>query len=171
MSEEFAFINFWNDHHPDNQTRYYNHLAEFVLDDAGIDEAMRGTPLAMTSWIAGDGSPRSIAVPFALLDDDYVYFSATPAQAIVKSIKEDPRISMCWAFGAGAVTLRGQAEIISDDDDLTTIVCDESAKQRYPGDSKMADKLAAKLKSETRVSIKVSKDKFITFNGANLPRD
>ncbi len=170
MSEEFAFINFWNDHHPDNQTRYYNHLAEFVLDEAGIDEAIQGTPLAMTSWIASDGSPRSIAVPFSLRDDSCVYFTAVPSQAIAKSIADDPHISMCWAYGAGAVTIRGQAEIISDDS-LTADVCDESAQQRYPGDADKESQLAAKLKSTERVTIKVSADKYITFNGANLPRD
>ena len=170
MSEEFAFINHWNDHNPDKQIRYYNHLAEFVLDEAGIDEAIHGTPLAMTSWIASDGSPRSIAVPFAILDDGCVYFTAVPSQVIAKSIARDPRISMCWAYGAGAVTLRGQAEIISDDK-LTATVCDESAKQRYPADSDKATRLAVKLKSSERVSIKVTTDKYITFNGANLPRD
>lgn len=170
MSEQFAFINFWNDHFPDNQIRYYNHLSEFVLDEAGIDELMRGSPIAMASWITSDGSPRAIAVPFALLDDDCVYFTAEPSQPIVKSLKKDPRISMCWGLGAGAVTLRGKAEIISDPD-LTARVCDASAKQRYRDDPDKAGRLASKLKSPTRVSIKVSKDKFITFTGADLPRD
>ncbi len=169
MSDDFKFIHFWNDEH-EKQIRYYNHLKEFVLDGEGINTLMRAVPVAQAAWVASDGSPRAITVPFALLNEDYVYFTAEESQAIVQSLRKDPRISMCWGGPGGAATVRGQAEVISDPA-LTASVCEASAKQRYPDDPAKASKLASKLDSPTRVSIKVSKDKFITFSGAGLPRD
>jgi uncharacterized pyridoxamine 5'-phosphate oxidase family protein len=170
MGEGFGFINFWNDHHSDSQIRYYNHLKEFVLDEAGIKALMNASPICMAAWVAKDGSPRAIALPFALLDDEHVYFTAEESQPIVKALREDPRISMCWGLRSDAATLRGRAEIHTDAD-LTRRVREASAKQRYPKDPEKARKLALKLDSPTRVTIQVSDEKFITFTGANLPRD
>ena len=169
MSEKFAFINYWNDHHPDQQVRYYNHLSEFILDEAQIVQLMQTADIATVAWAASDGSARSIAVPFALLDDG-VYFTAESSQPIVKSLENDSRISMCWGGMIGAATARGTAEII-DDPALTTRVCEASAKQRYQNDADKAAKLASRLASPTRVSIKVTADKHITFSTLGLPRD
>ncbi|MBT4160748.1 MAG: hypothetical protein HOC70_00570 [Gammaproteobacteria bacterium] len=169
MSEQFAFINYWNDHHPDHQVRYYNHLSEFTLDDEKIMQLMQGADIATVAWAASDGSARAIAVPFALLDDE-VYFTAEASQPIVKSLEGDNRISMCWGGMIGAATARGHAEII-DDQDLTARVCEASAKQRYQNDADKAAKLASRLASPTRVSIKVTADKHITFSTLGLPRD
>ena len=169
MAEKFAFINYWNDHHPDKQVRYYNHLSEFILDEQQIKQLMEGADIATVAWVAADGSPRSIAVPFALLDDS-VYFTAESSQPIVKSLENDSRISMCWGSTIGAATARGHAEI-TDDQDLTARVCKASARQRYQNDPDKAAKLANRLASPTRVAIKVTADKHITFSTLGLPRD
>lgn len=170
MGQKPELVNFWNDIHPEQQIRYYNHLAEFTLDQAGIDRLLQGAPVCTATWVARDGSPRSIALPYALLDDEHVYLTAEASQPLVRALRKDPRIALCWGGFGGAATVRGEAEV-KDDRALTDRVREASAKQRYPSDPAKAEQLARRLDSPSRVTIKVRKGKFITFSSGNLPRD
>ena len=144
--------------------------------DEQIDELMTKAPECVLMWGTKDGWPVGVVHSF-VWHDGKVWLTFAAHRHRASAIRRDPRVSVTVSGRTsddptcplGAVTLKGRAEFIEDEDQIKWFYR-ALAKKVSPDDKAGEDDFYALLDSPLRLVLAITPEKWISFDADKSAR-
>ena len=147
-----------------------NQRSQITMADDEVTSFIEQQRVANMATLGPDGMPHLVAMWYAVLDGDPVFWTFGKSQKIL-NLQRDPRITLLVETGEEyaelmGVELVGQAEVITDRDAINEI--GEAVYVRYFGEIDDAIRPAVHATGAKRLGVRISVDKVVSWDHRKL---
>lgn len=144
--------------------------AQIRMSDAEIEEFLGGRHTMNVASFNHDGTIHLVAMWYAMLDGDPVFWTFGKSQKI-RNLQRDPRTTLLIESGDDygeliGVELVGQAEVLTDHDDIMEI--GEAVYARYFGEVTDEVRPFVELTGAKRFGVRVKVDRVVSWDHSKL---
>lgn len=149
----------------------YEEVADLPLSDDDRERLLTAQNECVFIWRMKDGWPLGVVMSY-LWRDGKLWLTASKQRPRIRSIERDDRVSVAVSSaGTGmppaTVTIRGRCSIFSDPETKGWFY-PALAAALIPNNAKLQADFVAMLDSPRRVVLRVTPEKFITFDGRKM---
>ena len=160
----------------DGVIQNYEDVSVYPLDDDTREMILREQNECSFLWGTKDHWPMGVIMSY-LWKDGFFWLTATSQRARIHAIRRDARVSVIVSSiglpigSSRSITVKGRVELLEDDDTKKWFYPELAAAIMKGAPQEMVDHFAAMLDSERRLILKVTPEKWITYDASKLMAD